>query len=1223
MGIHVNARRLRALGARSVFALPLMFVFAAIAITAALPAAASTRAPRAMRMQVIKPSRYGISQPLRGMQWQLPADVQRIIGAQKLSEEQLAQLAAKLAAAGFFAPPSPHEASPVGRRPLARAHPLIVKDSLLQRGIPARSTAPTVTTAANFAGITNQWGVYPPDNDIAVGESRIIEMVNNGFAVFDKQGNTLLGPTDTNTLWTGFGGKCETRNDGDPVVLYDRTAHRWLLSQFTTGNAPYFECIAVSVTNDPTGRYYLYAFKMSDAVFPDYPKLAVWPDGYYATFNDFDGSNPAGITVAAYERSAMLDGNPDARMVLFSEPYSQRGAWSLLPAEFDGQNPPPAGQPELFVSYVSPNSGKEPPVDGASTPPDYALELWHMHVDWSNPANSTFSGPTDVAVPAFNDYVCGPNRNCIPQPNGAPGLDTLSDRLMFRLAYRNFGDHEAVVVNQTVSVGTNDDPPTGVRWYQLSDSAPGADDWSLAQAGTWAPSDGNSRWMGSIAMDEEGDLLLGYSVSGPNLDPSIAFTGRLAGDPSEQMTLPEHTVIAGAGQQTGYQNRWGDYSSMVGDPTDDCTFWYVNEYYPQTSQADWHTRIAAARFDACGGTDTGTLQGTVTDARDDSPVADAIITIEPGDIQTQTDADGHYGILLDAGTYTVTPRHYPFSTNSGEQADVTAGQTTMINIALPLAPAVTLSGKVSDGGITAGMHGWGLYAHLALQVSQFGELSAAGDAYTTPETGTYSMQLRKGYNYVLTMTPSLQGYHDGYDPAVVNLPATDANIVHDFAVGVKPECTAPGYSYPSHFAEDFDGPYFPPFLWSVTNDIQGSPVKWDTDRAFGKYSANWTGGADNAATVDANYACFEQGYCGPSDTSLVTPPIPVTDLGGATELTYRANFQSFDATSTLDLDISTDGGTTWTTVVHWGEGHGGLRKLPGENVRVDLAPYLPASGSLRLRWHYQAQSFLGLYAQIDDVAIGNCSIQPGGLAIGEVTDANTGGGLAGVQVADDLGNSAVTFLTPDDPLLADLYVLATQAGKRTLTAFAATHGAAATTQVQIANDQAARAGAMVLGNADIAISGVQGGTLPAGSSGKAATVTVANAGPDSAADVTLHLKAGAGLKLLGAEATQGECTAGSAGIVCSLGTVAPGANASVNLNAFGISAGATTVTATVTQSDTDLDPSNNSGSAQVDVVAPPSPGGGGGSGGGGFGWPMLVALLACAGLLTGLRRQRG
>lgn len=1184
------------------------------AVGCATAPALAARPVASGRLRVIKPAAFGISRPLRDMQWQLPASVQRIIGDRDISRENLLRLENRLAADGLFAQPAPHQAPPVRRRPLSARYPVLVKDRVVQRGVPSATTvpAPAITTSANFAGISNQWNVYPPDPDIAVGENYVVEMVNKGFAVFDKQGNELLGAADTNTLWVGSGGKCETRNDGDPIVLYDRTAHRWLLSQFTSGNGPYYECIAISVTDDPTGRYYTYAFKISDDVFPDYPKLAVWPDGYYATFNDFGNNGVAGITVAAFERSAMLDGSPDAKLVTFSEPLSQRGAWSLLPAEFDGLNPPPPGEPELFVSYVSPNSGQEPPADGPDTPPDYALELWHMHVDWTDPTSSTLSGPTDVAVPAFNDDLCGTSRNCIPQPNGAPGLDTLSDRLMFRLAYRNLGSHEAVVVNQTVSVGSNDLPPAGVRWYQLTDSAPGANDWSLAQTGTWAPNDGNSRWLGSIAMDHSGDVMLGYTLGGPQQDPSIAFTGRLQGDPSGQMTLPEQTIVAGGGEQTGQASRWGDYSSMVIDPSNDCTFWYVNEYYPRTAGLDWTTRIASARFDACQATGTGVLEGTVTDARDGSPVPDAMVAITPGNIVTRTDADGHFQVQLDPGTYTVTPKHYPFSLDAGQQVSVSAGQPVTQDFSLPLAQEVTLSGTVTDAGITAGTHGWGLYAHLALQVPEFGKLISAGDAYTDPGTGRYSMQVRKGYSYVLTMTPSLHGYHDGYDPAVVDLPAADANLSHDFAVGVKPECTAPGYSYPSHFAEDFDGRLFPPFRWSITNDVQGSPVKWDTDRAFGAHFANWTGGSGTAASVNANYICFEKDYCGPVDTSLVTPAIPVDSLDGATELTYRANFHSGTPADSLDLDISTDDRSTWTTVLHWGAGdHGGLHGLPGEKVRVDLAPYLPATGDFELRWRYRIAGF-GLYAQIDDVAIGNCRIQPGGLAVGEVTDANTGDGLAGVLVADDLGYTASTFVTPGDPSLQDLYVLQTRAGKRTLTAFAATQGTAATTQADVVDDQAVRADAMVLGNADISLAGMTAGTVDQGATGQAAIVTVANAGPDAASGVTLQMTASNPLKLTGADAGQGSCTAAAGGITCKLGSVGPGQSVKVALQGEAMAAGQATVTATVTQTDTDLDPTNNTAMTQVQLIR---------SGGGAFDWIVLAALLGL--VLSSAARAKG
>lgn len=792
MGIQLNARRLRTPGIGSAFVFPLAFIFAAVAISVALPATASTRAPHTTRVHVIQANRHDTSAPLREMRKHMSSMMQSIREDRRLLEEL-----------------NERYIIPIGRKTPAPGAPFIVRDPQVQGRVMA--SAPAFDYVANFDGIENVpvgFGEYrlPPDPDLTVGNKFVLAQVNSRFAVFDKQGETVMPPTDTNSLWQGFGGVCELQNAGDGIVLYDRMAHRWVVSQFTTGNAPFYECVAVSVTNDPTGRYHRYAFETGDPLFPDYPKLGVWPDAYYASFNDFT-TVPVGVTLGAFDREAMLAGR-QAKEVLFRLNSSQLGAWSALPAELDGPTPPPAGAPGYFVSYVSPNQSG---IDY------YALEMWRMRVDWQTPADTTLSGPDEIRVPAFNDDVCGDRSefgiSCIPQPNGAPGLDSLSDRLMFRLAYRNLGTHEAMVVNHTVSVGVNNQPPTGIRWYQLTTSAPGADDWSLAQSGTWALADENSRWMGSIAMDHDGDLMLGYSLSGPNLPPSVAFTGRLANDLPDQMTLPEQIIKAGGGEQTDPSSRWGDYSSLVVDPTDDCTLWHVNEYYPQTRSAEWYTRIGAMKFSACSGISQGTLSGTVTSA-DASPISDADVMIEPGHIVTATDKHGKYQIALDPGSYTVSALAYAYTKSTGVAVNVSASAVTMQDIILKSAPMATLSGTVCDGGRAAAqgwkcgdppnpeVHGWGMYAHVQIQTPDFGDVA---DVWTAPATGAYQVTLAKGLSYTVKVTAAGgTKFYYGYAPASAALTLTGPARLN-LALGFEASPSDKGCGLPGYQADYYGG----------------------------------------------------------------------------------------------------------------------------------------------------------------------------------------------------------------------------------------------------------------------------------------------------------------------------------------------------------------------------------------------------------------------------------
>ena len=453
-------------------------------------------------------------------------------------------------------------------------------------------------TIQNFEGTNNREGVLPPDTNGDVGPNHYVQFVNIHFVIYDKSGNLLYGPAAGNTLWDGFGGPCETYNDGDPIVLYDPLADRWLMSQFAVPE-PYYQCIAISQTGDPTGSWYRYAFETSATKMNDYPKFGVWPDGYYMTANLFlHGSSWAGTGVYAFERDKMLNGQP-ATMQLFELPASDWGG--MLPADLDGSTPPPDGAPNYMVEVI----------DGAWDPgnwPNDEIHFHKFHVDWADPGNTTFNlTPVQVPITPFDSLSCvtGNSRDCIPQPGTSEKLDVIGDRAMYRLAYRNFGDHESLVFNHSVNVGGD---RAGVRWYELRD--PDAASPTIYQTGTYAPDDGLHRWMGSIAMDAVGNMAVGYSVSSDSTYPSIRYAGRLVGDPLGDMTQGEGTIIAGAGSQTHYASRWGDYSMMAVDPVDDCTFWFTSEYYKATSSSNWTTRIASFKFPSCNQEPDFTLSAT-------------------------------------------------------------------------------------------------------------------------------------------------------------------------------------------------------------------------------------------------------------------------------------------------------------------------------------------------------------------------------------------------------------------------------------------------------------------------------------------------------------------------------------------------------------------------------------------------------------------------------------
>ena len=427
----------------------------------------------------------------------------------------------------------------------------------------------------NFDGIDNVNGVYPPDTDGDVGPNHYFQMINLSFAIWDKTGNQLYGPVANSTLWNGFIGPWTGTNDGDPIVLYDEEADRWLASQFAinTSNGTYWELIAISETPDPLGSWYQYAFEYPD--FNDYPKFGIWHDAYYASFNIF-GSDYNRQAVSAFERDKMLVGDSTARMILFDLPQGS-DPFSMLPADFDGSEPP-ADAPNYFIYFN----------DDAWGYPQDQLRLWEFNVDWTNPLSSTFTESSIMSTQPFDSELCqAPRGRCIIQPGTTTKLETLSDRMMYRLQYRDFGSYQVMVANHTVDIG---DGQAGIRWYELRNDNNGSG-WYIYQQGTYAP-DEHNRWMGSIAMNANGEIALGYTVSSDSIHPSVRYTGRTPDAAPGEMNIAEVELMRGTSSQS-VLSRWGDYAMMSVDPVDDTTFWFTQEYMG----AGWKTRISSFNFD--------------------------------------------------------------------------------------------------------------------------------------------------------------------------------------------------------------------------------------------------------------------------------------------------------------------------------------------------------------------------------------------------------------------------------------------------------------------------------------------------------------------------------------------------------------------------------------------------------------------------------------------------
>jgi hypothetical protein len=456
-------------------------------------------------------------------------------------------------------------------------------DPLADKSVGLPSALAEIKASTGGTPVDPSFRVAPPDTTGDVGPNHYVQWVNLRYAVYTltrDASNNITGfnlvsgfPKNGNVIWQGFGGRCESDNDGDPIVQYDQLADRWVLTQFAVSATPYTQCVAVSTGPDPTGSYYRYSYSYSRN-FNDYPKMGVWPDAYYITYNMFrNGQSFVGNQVCALERAQMLVGAA-ARQACASTSSSHH---SLEPSDLEGTTLPPAGSPNLLLSLTS-----------------TAVNFWRFSVNWSS-GTGTLTGPIAVAGVATYSRACG-GGTCIPQPGTTNQLDSLADRLMYRLSYRKFTDHEALVINHSVTSGSG----VGVRWYELRNAAGqtfASANPVLFQQGTFAPSN-DFRWMGSAAMDKTGGIAVGYNISSSSIKPSIRYAYRGPADPPGTLGN-ETSILVGPGIQTATLHRWGDYSTISVDPVDGCTMVFTSQYQPIDGNFNWATWIHTFKLSTC------------------------------------------------------------------------------------------------------------------------------------------------------------------------------------------------------------------------------------------------------------------------------------------------------------------------------------------------------------------------------------------------------------------------------------------------------------------------------------------------------------------------------------------------------------------------------------------------------------------------------------------------
>lgn len=460
----------------------------------------------------------------------------------------------------------------LGRRPFTPSNPNGLPngpDPVRQLSIGGAEDGIPIEPLLNFDGMGFDIGnVQVSDVCGDTGQDYYIQMVNaSWFQVFNKDGDAISDPIATNTIWSSIG----FQSAGDPIILYDQEANRWIITEFPFGNQL---LVAISETSDPLGSWNAYNFATPN--FPDYPKYSLWQNALCVTTNE---GGPETLHSYFLNRQQLLDGAPmvDIQRIALPGTNGGPGFFVATPVDWTGNTPPPANSDPMILKIND---------DAWGDSPQDQIDMFTVNIDWDTPANTTVNNIEIITEDYDATNVCaapGFGFACIPQMNGA-GIDGIPQTIMHQTHYRNFGSHESIVLNFIVNAG-GADVISGIRWMELRRTA--GSEWSVYQEGTLAPDDGLHRFMGGIAMDESGNIGLAYSVSSENSFAGLRFTGRKSSDPLGEMTVDEYVVIEG--QSASNTDRFGDYAQMTVDPSDDRTFWYTGQY--MQNGGNWGTRI--------------------------------------------------------------------------------------------------------------------------------------------------------------------------------------------------------------------------------------------------------------------------------------------------------------------------------------------------------------------------------------------------------------------------------------------------------------------------------------------------------------------------------------------------------------------------------------------------------------------------------------------------------
>ena len=730
----------------------------------------------------------------------------------------------------------------------------------------------------------------PPDMTLAVGPRHIVTWVNSQYAVFDKSGNVLLAPVNGNTLFTGMGNVCETTNRGDPILQYDRLANRWVLSQFaftSQTTAPWLQCIAVSTTDDPTGTYVRYSIDFGTIGFNDYGKLGVWPDAYYTAYNIFNSPSAFILALCASDRVKMLAGDPTATTLCVASGNIGGGA-AFLPADLDGTTlPSDLTQGGIFIRQ--------------STVP--ALRYTKLKPNFSAgtvTATDGFGGASgsviNLALPTTTRACNGNGGVCIAQPGTTQLLDTLGDRLMYRLAFRNRGGVESMIVTHSVDPDGAGARSSALRWYEIRNplgnpaNAVVALRPTIFQNGTYDPGAASDRWMGSMAMDKDGNMLAGYSIanSGTLLKPSIAVAGRLAGDAVNTLQA-ESIPVTGTGSQTVGLSRWGDYSTMQIDPVDDSTFWFISQYLTADGTFNWRTRVVSYSFPVTPQTivfganpgplsyaPSGTFTVSATGGASGNPVT---FTSNTSAVCTTGGSNGATVTIVTAGLCTI-------AANQAGNASFSAAPEVTQSITINRANQTTLSATSTSTSLT---------------VSQTATLGSTGGS----GTGAVSFASNNA-NCTVSGTTLTAAAAGGCTITATKAADTNYNVASSAALAISTALNAQAISFGAN-----PGPqtYAPSGTFSVsaTGGASGNPVSFTSST-----SAVCTTGGSNGATVTivtAGLCTIAANQAGNASFSAAPEVTQSITINRANQTTLSATSTSTSLTVSQTATLGSTGGS--------------------------------------------------------------------------------------------------------------------------------------------------------------------------------------------------------------------------------------------------------------------------------------------------------------------------